>query len=55
MRTVATLHAPINARLLRAALDDAGPDGQVSITGVGATARLVVTAPTDEQATPATD
>lgn len=55
MRTVATLHAPINVPLLRAALDDAGPEGHVSITGVGTTARLVVTAPTVEQAPPAAD
>lgn len=44
MRTVATLHAPVNVALLQAALA-AGDEGRVSIEGVGSTARLVVTAP----------
>lgn len=43
-RTVATLHSPVNVKLLQAALDDAGPEGIVTITGVGTTARLVITA-----------
>lgn len=55
MRTVATLHAPINVPLLQAALADAGTEGHVTIEGIGTTARLVVTAPTVEQAPPAED